>query len=296
MSDPRTTRDLLKKIRHIEIRTNRLAHDVFAGEYHSVFKGRGMEFDEVREYTPGDEIRTIDWNVTARYGHPFVKRYVEERELTVMLVVDASASGLFGTSGQIKADLATEICALLAFSAIRNNDRVGLIIFTDRVEKYVPPKKGYQHVLRVILELLNFQPEGKGTNFEEALGYLNRVRRRQSVVFLVSDFLADDYRRPLLVTSKRHDVIALAITDPREVELPSVGLLELEDAETGQMLLVDTSSRAFREAYARQAQSRRARRDQIFRSINVDRIDMYTGQSYVEPITKFFKERARRFR
>ena len=296
MSESRIPGELLRKIRHIEIRTNRLVNDVFAGEYHSVFKGRGMEFDEVREYTPGDEIRTIDWNVTARYGHPFVKRYVEERELTVMLAVDASASGLFGTSGQIKAELATEICALLAFSAIRNNDRVGLIIFTDHVEKYIPPKKGHQHVLRVILELLNFQPQGTGTDISEALGYLNKVRRRQSVVFLVSDFLASDYRQSLLVTSKRHDVIAIAVTDQREVQMPGVGLLELEDAETGEMVLVDTSNRAFRQAYLEHTKTQRAQRDQIFRSINVDRIDVYTGQSYVEPLTIFFKERERRFR
>jgi uncharacterized protein (DUF58 family) len=296
VSELRSTKDLLKKIRHIEIRTNRLVNDVFAGEYHSVFKGRGMEFDEVREYTPGDDIRAIDWNVTARHGHPFVKRYVEERELTVMLVVDASASGLFGTAGQVKSELATELCALLAFSAIRNNDRVGLIVFTDRVEKYIAPNKGHQHVLRVILELLNFRPEGKGTDIAEALSYLNRVRRRQSVVFLISDFLAEEYRQALLVTSKRHDVIALAVTDQREIDMPDVGLLELEDAESGETTLVDTSSRGFREAYAQQSRSRRARRDQIFRSINVDRIDMYTGQSYVKPITAFFKERARRFR
>ena len=296
MSESRIPAELLRKIRHIEIRTNRLVNDVFAGEYHSVFKGRGMEFDEVREYTPGDEIRTIDWNVTARYGHPFVKRYVEERELTVMLVVDASASGLFGTSGQLKAELATEICALLAFSAIRNNDRVGLIIFTDRVEKYIPPDKGHKHVLRVILELLNFQPAGKGTDVSEALRYLNRVRRRQAVVFLVSDFLAADYRQSLLVTSKRHDVIAIAVTDRREVQMPRVGLLELEDAETGEMILVDTSSRAFTDAYVQHSESRRAQRDQIFRSINVDKIDVYTGKSYVEPLTAFFKERSRRFR
>lgn len=296
MNEQRTPGELLRKIRHIEIRTNRLVNDVFAGEYHSVFKGRGMEFEEVREYIPGDEIRTIDWNVTARYNQPFVKRYVEERELTVMLVVDASASGLFGTSGQAKMEVATEICALLAFSAIRNNDRVGLIMFTDQVEKYIPPMKGHKHVLRVMLELLNFRPEGKGTNIDEALRYLNRVRRRHSVVFLVSDFLTGNYRQSLLVTSKRHDVVAVAITDPREVSMPGAGLLELEDAETGEMILVDTSSRAFREAYAKHTGELRAQRDQIFNLIQVDKIDIFTGQSYIEPLVSFFKSRARRFR
>jgi uncharacterized protein (DUF58 family) len=288
--------ELIHKIRHIEIRTRRLVNDVFAGEYQSVFKGRGIEFAEVREYQPGDEVRTIDWNVTARFGKPFVKRFVEERELTVLLAVDASGSGRFGTAQQMKAEIATELCALLAFSAIANNDKVGLLAFTDRVEEFVPPQKGRQHVLRVIREILYFKPEGRGTDISKALGYLNRVVRRRSVVFLVSDFLTTGYRRALHVTSKRHDVVAIAITDPRERELPNVGLLLLEDAETGEVQWVDTGSRHFREEYARRSAQSAAERDELFRSIDVDRINIWTDRSYVDPLVAFFAERARRFR
>jgi uncharacterized protein (DUF58 family) len=271
-------------------------NDVFAGEYQSVFKGRGMEFAEVREYQPGDEIRTIDWNVTARFGKPFVKRYDEERELTVILAVDASGSGRFGTAQQLKAEIATELCALLAFSAIANNDKVGLLIFTDRMEKFIPPKKGRQHVLRVIRELLYFKPEGRVTDIGHALSYLNRVVRRRSVVFLVSDFLASGYRRALHVTSRRHDVVAIAIGDPRERELPNVGMMIVEDAETGQVQWVDTGSRRFREEYARRGAQEAVERDELFRSIGVDKIDISTDRSYVDPLVAFFAERARRFR
>jgi uncharacterized protein (DUF58 family) len=248
------------------------------------------------EYQLGYEVRTIDWNVTARFGKPFVKRFVEERELTVILAVDASGSGRFGTAQQMKAEIAIELFALLAFSAIANNDKVGLLIFTDRVEKFVPPQKGRQHVLRVIRELLYFQLEGRGTDISEVLSYLNRVVRRRSVVFLVSDFLTTGYRRALHVTSKRHDVVAIAITDPRERELPNVGLMLLEDAETGAVQWVDTGSRRFRGEYAHRIAQGTAKRDELFRSIDVDRIDIWTDRSYVDPLVAFFAERARRFR
>ncbi|NUO81345.1 DUF58 domain-containing protein, partial [candidate division KSB1 bacterium] len=232
-------KEILKKVRRLEIQTRALVNDVFSGEYHSVFKGRGMAFAEVREYVLGDDVRNIDWNVTARTGHPFVKVFDEERELTVMLLVDVSSSGEFGTHEQMKGDIAAEICALLAFSAIKNNDKVGLIIFTDRIEKFVPPKKGRTHVLRVLREVLYHKPEGHGTNITTALEYLNRVIRRKAVVFLVSDFLSEGYEKALRVAGKRHDLVAIPITDPRETEIPNVGLVELEDAETGEVHLLD---------------------------------------------------------
>ena len=246
-------REIFKKVRQIEIRTNREVTDVLGGQYHSVFKGRGMEFEEVREYLPGDEVRSIDWNVTARFGHPFIKKFKEERELTVMLVVDVSASGQFGSVRQTKNELAAELAAVLAFSAIRNNDKVGLIMFTDRIEKFVPPKKGRRHVLRVVREILAFQPQGRGTDLQLALDYLNSVQSRRAVTFVVSDFQVTDeesVRKKLRVASKRHDVIALSLRDPREEELPAVGLLELRDAETGERALVDTFDRKVREEFA----------------------------------------------
>lgn len=288
--------EIIQKIRRIEIRTKRLVEDVFGGEYHSTFKGRGMEFSEVREYLPGDDIRTIDWNVTARTGHPYVKKYVEERELTIMLVVDASSSLLFGSREQSKGEVAAEICALLAFSAIRNNDRVGLIIFTDRVEKYVPPRKGRKHVLRVIRELLYFRPEHMGTDIGAALEFLRRVLRKRCVAFVVSDFLAEGYERALMVVSKRHDVIAVSITDRREMELAPVGLVEFEDLETGDALLADTHDAAYRRAYGLEAVSRAVERQHLFRSIDVDEIEISAGASYVEPLVRFFHMRERRYR
>jgi uncharacterized protein (DUF58 family) len=286
--------EILKKVKQIQIRTSRMVNDVLAGEYHSVFKGRGMEFDEVREYVPGDEVRTIDWNVTARMGHPFVKRFVEERELTVMLLVDASASGQFGTAEKTKSEIATEVCALLAFSAIKNNDKVGLILFTDEIEKFVPPKKGKRHVLRVIRELLYFKPQRRRTDIQGALEYLSRVVRRRAVVFLVSDFLASGYEKALEIANKRHDIISITVTDPREVELPDVGFVELEDAETGERVLVDTSDRRFRAAFQANAQSLRDDRDQTFRSMNVDAVDVRADQRYVDPLVRFFRMRERR--
>jgi uncharacterized protein (DUF58 family) len=250
--------EILKKIRRIEIRTRRLVADVFSGEYHSVFKGRGIEFSEVREYLPGDDIRSIDWNVTARMGHPYVKKFEEEREMSIMFVVDASGSGAFGSANRFKAELAAELCAVLAFSATRNNDRVGLVMFSDRIEKVVPPRKGRRHVLRVVRELLYSEPEGTGTDIPMALDYLANIVRRHAVVFLVSDFQTTGYDRALAVANRRYDLIAIDVSDPRERELPRVGLVELEDAETGERVVVDTGERRFVEGFARDVEKARA--------------------------------------
>ena len=288
-------KDILKKVKRIEIRTRGLVNNVLSGEYHSVFKGRGMEFSEVREYQIGDDVRTIDWNVSARMGHPFVKVFEEERELTVMLLVDVSSSGNFGTVERMKGELAIEICALLAFSAIKNNDKVGLIIFTDRIEKYVPPKKGKKHVLRVLRELLYHKPEGRGTNISMALEYLSRITHRKAVVFLVSDFLSEDYQKAMQIANKRHDLVAITITDPREMTLPGVGLIELEDAETGEIVLLDTADTATRETFTSKTSAVKERRDKMLRSLNIDSIDIRTDISYIEPLIKFFRMRAKRF-
>jgi uncharacterized protein (DUF58 family) len=270
-------------------------NDVFAGEYHSVFKGRGMEFDEVREYQVGDDIRTIDWNVTARYGHPFVKRYVEERELTVMLLVDASSSGEFGTGWQLKGELAVEICALLAFSAIKNNDKVGLIIFTDKVEKVILPKKGRKHVLRVIRELLYFNPEQKKTDIKLALDYLNKVLTRKAIVFLISDFLGTGYEMALNVANKRHDLIGITIRDPREIDLPPLGIIEFEDAETGETIVIDTYDNEIRKSFAEVSSEGRSNLELIFKKLGVDYINVMTDKPYINSIIRFFQKRARRF-
>jgi uncharacterized protein (DUF58 family) len=289
-------KEILKKVRRIEITTRGMVNDVFSGEYHSVFKGRGMEFSEVREYQVGDDIRTIDWNVTARYGKPYVKVFEEERELTVMLMVDASSSGEFGTFERMKGEIAVEICALLAFSAIKNNDKVGLIIFTDKVEKFVPPRKGKSHVLRVLRELLYFHPEERMTDIGNALEYLSRVIRRRSVVFLVSDFLSKDYERALRIANKKHDMVGIHIVDPREMELPRIGYVELEDAETGEQILLDTSDREVVRLFAQKTSEAMLRRDKLFKSMNVDSIAIHTDESYFEPLIRFFRMRAKRFR
>lgn len=289
-------KEILKKVRRLEITTRGMVNDVFSGEYHSVFKGRGMEFSEVREYQVGDDIRTIDWNVTARYGHPFVKVFEEERELTVMLMVDASSSGEFGTFERMKGEIAVEICALLAFSAIKNNDKVGLIIFTDKVEKFVPPRKGKSHVLRVLRELLYFHPQDKKTDIADALDYFNRVIRRRSVVFLVSDFISKGYEQSLRIANKKHDVVAIHIVDPRELELPNVGYVELEDAETGEQILLDTTSREVRDLFKKKTSQAMMARDKLFKSMNVDSIAIHTDESYFEPLIRFFRMRAKRFR
>lgn len=288
-------KEILTKVREIEIYTRHIVNDVLAGEYHSVFKGRGMEFSEVREYQQGDDIRSIDWNVTARMGHPYVKLLVEERELTVILLIDASASGNFGTINYMKGELAVELCAVLAFSAIRNNDKIGLITFTDEVEKYIPPKKGRNHVLRVIRELLYFQPERKGTDIRAALDYLNRVMKRKAVVFLVSDFMASGYEKLLRITNQKHDVIPITITDPRESELPAIGLLEVEDAETGEPMMLDTFDPHVREAYRQLALQREATRERLFRSMKMDVIHVRTDEPYMNTLLSFFRRRASRY-
>ena len=290
--------ELFRKIRQIEIHTRRLVNDSFAGEYHAIFKGRGMEFDEVRPYLPGDEIRTIDWNVTARMGEPYVKRYVEERELTVMLVVDASGSGDFGTVNRFKREMAAELAAVLAFAATTNNDKVGLLIFTDRVELFIPPRKGRRHVLRVIRELLAFQPEGRGTNIKLSLDMVNRVLKRRGIIFVVSDFLIDPetYRQTLFVTNRRHDVIAVDLHDPLETNIAGVGLLALEDAESDELLLIDTSSRSWRQAFARRINELEQSKARVLTRSGVDHVKVTTDRDYVLALTLFFQKRARRLR
>ena len=286
--------ELLKQIRRIQIYTNRAVNEVFAGEYESTFKGRGMQFDEVREYAPGDDVRSIDWNVTARTGKPYIKRYVEERELTVMLLVDLSASGRFGSVEKFKSELAAELCAVLAFSAIKNNDKVGLITFTDRIECFVPPKKGPQHVLRVIRELLYGQPVGRGTDISGALDYLARVIKKKATVFLVSDFLCPDTRAPLSLVNKRHDLIAVVVRDQRELSLPAAGLIELHDPETNELLLLDTSSKAVRNEYQHRAKQHADQLQKMLRSVSVDSICVTTDGNYVPELVRFFRMREKR--
>ncbi|HJW69189.1 MAG TPA: DUF58 domain-containing protein [Candidatus Binatia bacterium] len=288
------SREQLKTVRKIQIRTSHLVTDLFAGQYQSVFKGRGMEFAEVRLYQPGDEVRTIDWNVTARTGVPHVKRYAEERELTVMLLVDASASTFFGSVQQTKAALAAELGALFAFSAITNNDKVGLVIFSDRIEKAVPPRKGTRHVLRVIREVLSVRPQGRGTDIAAALEHLGRVTKRRAVVFVVSDFLDPRCRQALRLAARRHDVIAVVLDDPREATLPDVGLVELEEAESGTRYVVDTGSARVREAFASRAATARSERDRMLRACDVDAIGVTTDRPYAEALLRFFRMRERR--
>ena len=289
-------KEILKKVKQIQIRSSRLVNDVLAGEYVSVFKGRGMEFEEVREYQIGDDIRTIDWNVTARLGHPYIKRFAEERELTIMFLVDLSSSGKFGSVRQLKKEIATEACALLALSAIRNNDKVGLILFTDKIEKFVPPKKGKTHVLRVIREVLYFKPENKGTDISTALEYLIKITKRKTVSFLMSDFLTTGFEHALRITNKRHDVIAVSITDPRELEIPNVGFIELKDAETGEITLIDTFDQKFRREFFRRNTKNMQERKKMFGAMGVDLIDLRTDSSYVEPIMSFFRMREKRLK
>ena len=287
-------KDILKKIQRIEIFTNRLVNTVFAGEYESVFKGQGITFDEVREYQAGDEIRTIDWNVTARMGQAYIKKYVEERERVMMLVVDMSASTSFGSIAETKAEIAAEIAALLAFSAIKNNDKVGLICFTDTVEHFVAPRKGKRHVLRVVRDILHFQPKQSGTNIETALAFVDQVLKPHSVVFLISDFKDTGYEKQLRLSSKRHSLIAVTLQDRRELELPDVGLIELEDAESGETMVVDTRSEEARQLYRELNQRAHAERRQVFRANQVDVIDIRTDESYVKPLIRFFRQRAAR--
>ncbi len=289
-----TPHEILKKIRHLELRTRGLVSAAFAGQYRSVFKGRGMNFEEVREYAPGDEVRAIDWNVTARMGHPYIKKFTEERELTVMLIVDVSASGKYGSVRLSKRELAAEVASVLAFSAIRNNDKVGLILFSDRVELFIPPKKGRLHTLRLIRDILFFVPKGRGTRPALALNYLNRLVTRRSVAFLISDFQAPDFSRELGVTSRRHDLIAIPIVDPGEEELPEVGIVTLEDAETGEQIEVNTSSASLRAAYAHLVERRRAEFQRGLRKKRIDTISLRTDQDYLPALRNFFRTRERR--
>ena len=288
------SREQLKVVRKIQIRTSHLVTDMFGGQYHSIFKGRGMEFAEVRQYLPGDEVRTIDWNVTARTGTPHVKRFTEERELTVMLLVDASASTRFGTIRQFKQELAAEIAALLAYSAISNNDKVGLVIFSDRIELALRPRKGNRHVLRVIREILNHVAQGQGTDIPLALDHLNRVTHRRCVTFLLSDFLAPDLRQPLRVANRRHDLIAVVLEDPRERELPRMGMLALEDPETGETAIVDTSDSRLRAEFQHRQDDAGAERDRLLRVLDIDAIKVRTDQPYTKSLLQFFRRRERR--
>ena len=297
-------KELFKKIKRIEITTSRLVSDVFAGQYHSAFKGQGIEFDEVREYQPGDDVRTIDWNVTARTGKPYVKKFIEERELTVMIMVDVSLSCRFASVNMLKSQLAAEVAAILAFSAIRNNDNVGLIIFTDKIEKFIPPKKGVGHVLRVIREVLYFEPEGNSTDIINALEYLNKVMTRKTICFMISDFFparitsdsnaSEDLKKSLAIANRKHDVITITLNDPREMELPDCGLIALEDAETGNEVLIDSSSASLRKQYAENNINRLSEREKLFRSIGVDYINISTDAPYTDAIVKFFLKRHRK--
>ncbi len=289
-------KEILKKVRQIEIVTGRLVSDVFAGEYESIFKGRGMEFHEVREYVPGDDIRSIDWNVTARAGHPYVKKFVEERELTVIIMADMSGSGSFGTRNKMKIELMAEIGAVLSFSAIKNNDKVGLLLFTDKVEKFIPPKKGRMHVLRVIRELLYYKPESRKTSINSALEYMAKVLKKRSVVFLISDFMDSNYEKLLGIMNKRHDIVGISISDPAEKNLPDIGLVEFEDAETGEALFLDTGDVFLKKEIAKRQASLANARKKAFRSIGMDSIDISTDKPYIEPLILFFKSRAKRFR
>ncbi|MFT4771975.1 MAG: hypothetical protein ACI9CP_001812 [Cryomorphaceae bacterium] len=286
------TAELLKKVRRIELKTRGLSNQIFSGEYHSAFKGRGMAFSEVREYAVGDEVRTIDWNVTARFGHPYVKIFEEERELTVILVVDVSASDSFGTTQQIKKSLITEICAVLAFSAITNNDKIGVIFFSNKVEKFISPKKGKSHILRIIRELIEFKPEEQGTNISEALRYLNNVVKKRSIAFLISDFMDQDYEDSLKLANKKHDMVALRIYDERETEMPNVGMAQFTDPETGEVRWVNTSSRKIREGYREAALNREMRADNALRRAGIDMAAIATNESYIKPLRNLFSKRS----
>ncbi len=311
-------KELFKKVRRIEITTSRLVSDVFAGQYHSVFKGQGMEFDEVREYQPGDDVRTIDWNVTARTGKPHIKKFIEERELTVMILVDVSLSCRFASVNMLKSQLAAEVAAILAFSAIRNNDKVGLIIFTDKIEKFIPPRKGLRHVLHVIREVLYFEPKGQSTDITNALEYLNKVTPRKSITFLISDFFpsgtllsvagsdqkyrqtlndaGEKLKKSIAIANKRHDVIAITLNDPREMQLSDCGIITLEDAETGKIVVIDSSDAVLRRQYHQNNVERLNERERLFRSIGTDYINISTDTPYTDAMVKFFSKRRRRKR
>ena len=288
-------------IRQIEIRTRRLVNTLFSGDYKSSFKGRGIEFLDVREYQPGDDVRTIDWKVTARFGRPYVKKYAEERELVVILLVDASGSDRFGTKRLFKLEQAAQVAATLAFSAIRNNDKVGLVFFTDRIEKYVPPKKGRIHVLRLIRDILYFEPERRGTDAPQALEFLMHVLKRRAIVFLISDLMGDSYRpetirQPLGIVARKHDLVVVSVSDPAERELPKLGLIEMEDAETGELATVDTSDPVLRKRFAASQAARQEAVEKLFRQLGIDHIPVSTAEDFTKKLHQFFQKRARRYR
>jgi uncharacterized protein (DUF58 family) len=285
--------ELLRKIRKIEIHTTRLVNDLFGGEYESVFKGQGIEFADVREYVPGDDIRTIDWNVTARSNQAFVKKFVETRELTVIFAVDMSGSQYYGSQDKLKSEIAAEITAILAFSAVKNNDKTGLLICTDEVEKFIPVKKGRNHALRVIREILGYQPRKRQTRLSQALEYLHKVLTRTAVIFLISDFIDEGYEKPLKILSRKHDVIAVHIQDPLEQKIPAVGLLNLQNRETGETVLIDTNSKEFQARYQNNALLKKRAIDKLFKRLHIDQINIPANTSYVEPLFKFFKSRGR---
>jgi len=287
----RNTQELLKKVRKIEIKSKGLSNQIFSGEYHSAFKGRGMAFSEVRNYQLGDEIRSIDWNVTARFNEPFVKVFEEEREMTVMLLVDASASKKFGTKKQLKEDLVTELCAVLAFSAIQNNDKVGVIFFSDQVEKFIPPKKGRSHILMIIRELIDFEPEHPGTNLKEALRYFTSAIKRRCTAFLISDFLNEGFENELKIANQKHDLVALQVYDDRETEMPKVGMVQLQDAETGEIRWFDTSSKSNRTAYRANALRKQNEIKSLMKRSGVDHTQIATHQSFIQPLMTLFKRR-----
>ncbi len=283
--------EILRQVKLLELRTRGLVNSVFTGEYRSVFKGQGMEFSEVREYQPGDEVRTIDWNVTARMRRPFVKRYIEERELTVMLAVDLSGSERFGTVRRFKSELASELAAVIAMSAVRNNDRVGVVLFTDRIEYVVPPRKGRKHVLRILRDLLTFEPVGKGTDIAGLIDHLARTLKQKTIVFLISDFVAENIERPLKILAQRHDVVAVSVEDPSERTLPDIGLARFVDPETGVTLEIDTSSPLVRREYEAQVNDERNARKSLLRRLAIDDVPVRTDGNYIEPLLRFFRSR-----
>lgn len=289
------TKELLKQVRQIEIRTKGLVNQVFSGEYHSVFKGRGMEFSEVREYQFGDDIRNIDWNVTARFGHPFIKVFEEERELTVILMVDLSGSLMFGSVSKTKQRIAAELSAILAFSALKNNDKVGLILFTDKIEKFVPPRKGRKHVLRIIREVLSFEPEGNLTNIRGALEFMNNAIKKRSIAFLISDFMDNGYEKILKIVGRKHDLIGIVLDDRREKEIPNLGLIKLSDAETGEERWIDTSSKRVRNQMLLYRKEKENTRKSVFISSGLDSVEVTTGSDYIQPLVKFFRRREKRW-
>lgn len=285
------TKDLIRKVRLIELKTRGLSNHIFSGEYHSAFKGRGMAFSEVREYVPGDEVRAIDWNVTARLGHPYIKIFDEERELTVMLVADVSGSGQFGTAEMLKRELITEVCATIAFSAIQNNDKVGLILFSDQVELFIPPKKGRGHILRIVRELLEFTPRSRGTDIAGALKYLNNVIKKRSIAFLISDLMDEGFEDALKIANRKHDLVVLRTTDPREEEMPDIGLVQFMDPETGRAMWVNTGNKAVRDHYRAQALKHQARSRDSLRRAGVDHAVISTRDGYVRPLMNLFRQR-----